>query len=97
MKKKHFPMVALVLGILLSLLATIGSVPMPNGNTRLPVLMLLLACEMGFIVTVIGGAMGFNQVRTAPDGRGMIAITAGCLLLAIAFAYLGLELWSTLK
>jgi hypothetical protein len=96
MKKNPFPMIALVLGIALSLLATFGSVPMANGNTRLPILMLLLISEFGFIVTAIGGGIGFNQLRQQSANPALLAITTGCLLLAIAFIYLGLELWSSL-
>ena len=96
MKKNHFPVIALVLGIMLSLLAVFGSTPMANGNTRLPTLMLLLASEFGFIVTLIGAAIGFNQLRLQSGSRSLAAISTGCILLAIGFVYLGLQLWSTL-
>jgi hypothetical protein len=96
MKKNPFPMIALVLGIVLSLMATFGSMPMANGNTRLPILMLLLTSEFGFIVTAIGGIIGFNQLRQQSGNTALLAITTGCALLAIAFVYLGLELWSGL-
>ncbi|MCW8964154.1 MAG: hypothetical protein OQL16_10170 [Gammaproteobacteria bacterium] len=97
MKKNPFPGIALTLGIVLSMLTLFGSTPMENGNTRLPVLMLLLACEFGFIVTLVGGIMGFNQLRKQAGNRALAAISTGCTLLAINFVYLGLQLWSALS
>lgn len=96
MKKNPFPLIALILGGGLSLLAAFGSTPMENGNTRLPILMLLLASEFGFIVTLIGGVIGFSQLRQQPGNRALVATASGCLLLTIAFVYLGLHLWATL-
>jgi len=96
MKKNPFPVIALSLGIMLSLLAVFGSTPMANGNTRLPILMLLLASEFGFIVTLIGGAIGFKQLRLQSGNHTLTTISTACMLLAVAFGYLGLKLWSTL-
>ena len=96
MKKTSFPYIALTLGTVLSILMLLGSEPMENGRTRLPLLMLLLASEFGFIVTLIGSGMGFNQIRKASLDNTLVAAAIGCLLLAAAFAYLGLQLWTTL-
>jgi len=97
MNKNRFPWIALVLGLMLSLLVAFGSMPAAGGHTRLPVLMLLLSCEFGFIVTLAGGATGLLQLRSQASQRTLIPVSVACLLLAIAFAYLGLELWSSLQ
>lgn len=97
MKTINFPYIAMALGLLLLVLLTRGSQTGDEGSTALPLLTLLIINECAFILCLIGSYIGIKNVRVATFNnrqRILYAITTAlCILLAIQFALIGIELW----
>lgn len=93
MKPVGFPMLALGLGLVLALLLLWGGAAGPAQAQRLPLLMMLLASELGFFVTAVGAGLGARSLLRGRASAGLLSVTLGCAALAAAFVALGLVLW----
>ena len=93
MKTNKFPHIALAIGFFLFLMVSFGTRLTPDGNTTLPLLVLLIACELGFIVTLIGGYVCFKHITSGQNKYSYIAMTFACLILALQFLLRGISLW----
>lgn len=83
--RQNFPTIALLVSVALLALVTFGG-PSPDGSIRLPLLMVLLACELGAIINVIAVYVGLPALRQRPPPwRALLRLTANLLLVA-AFA-----------
>lgn len=93
MKKEAFTWIALGIGLALAMLAIPASLPDADGNTALPLLTLLLINEFGFILTALGAAAGIRRLRDTRRRFALLAAVAGCVVLAVVFAWVGVALW----
>lgn len=93
MTKEKFPYIALALGLILTVVASQGSILQPSGKTTLPLLTLLVVCEFGGIVTAVGAYLGVK--RHLAQGFQLLPalISLSCLILAIQFLLRGIDLW----
>ena len=92
-KKEAVTWLALGLGLAIAMVALPGSQRDDSGNTTLPLLTLLLMNEFGFILAAAGAVLGIGQLRRNGLRFPLVAAVAGCVLLAVVFAGLGLSLW----
>jgi hypothetical protein len=90
---KSFTWVALGLGLLLGLALLASGITNPQGEYRLPLLMLLFMNEFGFIVTAIGAGMGFNKAIKKQANAPLMIASLGCAIMSAAFLWLGIALW----
>ena len=97
MKTYNFPYLALALGLFLLLLVIRGSEIDASGVTALPLLTLLIANECAFILTAAGTYIGLTQLKATGfklKQNPLYAMTTIlCILLAIQFTLLGINLW----
>jgi hypothetical protein len=92
MNRQNFPVIALLVSVALLALLTFGG-PGPDGGPRLPLLTLLLACELGAIINAIAVYAGLPAVRERPlPWRALMRLIANLLLVA-AFSLSLLSLW----
>ena len=91
--KQTYAALALGIGLALSLLLLVSGALLPGGERRLPLLTSLLVCEVGFIITAIGGGLGVHQIIQDRVWSARAWLTIGNLLLAINFARVALALW----
>lgn len=92
-KKEAVTWLALGIGLAVAMVVLPGSTRDESGNTTLPLLTLLLLNEFGFILAATGAALGVGQLRRTGLRFALLAAVAGCALLAVVFAGLGLSLW----
>lgn len=99
-KTYNFPYIALVLGLLLSLMITKGSELDSNtsdGETLLPLLTLLIINECAFFLTAAGTFIGVKHIISTnfkDSSKALYIITIVlCALLCIQFLLLGIKLW----
>lgn len=96
-KTYNFPYIALVLGLLLSLMITKGSQLDSNGETLLPLLTLLIINECAFFLTAAGTFIGVKHIISTnfkDSSKALYIITIVlCALLCIQFLLLGIKLW----
>ena len=59
----------------------------------LPLLMLLMIAEFGFFLNLIGAGLAVRQMMHQGVSAGVVLSASGCAVLAIGFAWLGLQLW----
>lgn len=95
MKKELYPSVALFLGITLLAAVTFGAKTSPQGLSVLPLLTLLLMSEFGFFVTAVGAYAGARQCLQRVTLRRLV-VSISNLILAVLFARLGLEHWTSI-
>lgn len=93
MKLASYPYIAVVLGVLLAAVTGYGSGSGTGDAPAIPLLTLLVVAEFGFFVTAIGAWLGIRFARAMNWNRTYLALTAVCTVLAIGFAYTGLQLW----
>lgn len=93
MNKHNFPHLALGIGLFLFLIVSYGSRINPDGNTYLPLLGLLIMCELAFILTLIGAYISFKQIFSGQNKYTYIAITIACALVSLQFLLRGISLW----
>ncbi|PCJ85121.1 MAG: hypothetical protein COA54_11950 [Thiotrichaceae bacterium] len=97
MKTINFPYLALALGLLLLLIVTRGSEVDAEGITALPLLTLLIINECGFFLTIAGIFIGLKQLKLTGFKLSLNPLytmtVALCILLAIQFTLLGINLW----
>jgi hypothetical protein len=83
--RKNFPTIALLVSVPL-LLAIIFGGDAGDGTTRLPLLMLLLICELGAVINAIAVVLGVMSLSDKPRPRGVVLRLAANALLAVDFA-----------
>ncbi len=88
-----FPWLALGLGLLIALVLIFGGAIGSETERRLPLLMLLMIAEFGFFLNLIGAWLAVRQMIRQGVGQGVMLSASGCTVLAIGFAWLGLQLW----
>ncbi len=93
MNKRVFPMIAAGIGLLLALVLARSMTVDEAGETGLPHLTLLFISEFGFLITVAGAWVGGRVWLATRGPLNMLLAAAGCAVLALAFLYLGIELW----
>jgi len=93
MKKTAFPWIALGLGLTLLAILVQAGATVRGGPYLLPLLTLLLMNEFGLIVSLIGAGIGFSAARKPGTPRALLFAAIGCILLVLAFAWLGITLW----
>ncbi len=94
MIKAPFPWIALGVGLLLLLLLLgTGALPSLREGRDLPLLTQLIMAEFGFFLTAIGAYRSVVQARAAGWRPALVLVLAGCVLLAVAFLWLGVQLW----
>jgi hypothetical protein len=93
MTTARFPTLALSVGLVLALVLLAAGGGDPAGEHRLPLLMLLLMSELGFIVTAIGAFVGIRGMRGEGPRLASLSVTLGCMTLAVGFVVMGLALW----
>lgn len=59
----------------------------------LPLLTRLMMNEFGFILCLIAVGLGLRQLRGAESGTRLWIPIGACAALAVAFGYLGIQLW----
>lgn len=93
MKTFNFPYIAFGLGLFLTIIVMKGSETGNDGSTLIPLLTLLVISEFAFFVTAAGAFIGIRHIRAVGFKFVYTAITALCLLAAVRFMLLGIELW----
>ena len=88
-----FPWLALGLGLLIALVLIFSGAIGSETERRLPLLFLLMIAEFGFFLNLIGAWLAVRQVVQQGVSQGAILSASGCTVLAIGFAWLGLQLW----
>ncbi len=92
MNRQNFPTIALLVSVALLALVTFGG-PNPDGSLRLPLLMVLLACELGAIINAIAVYVGLPALRQRPlPWRALLRLVANLLLVAV-FAWHLFAFW----
>lgn len=91
MKAERISWLALGFGLLLMMLL-LASGAVQGDQLKLPLLTLLMASELGFLVTLIGA---FQAVRTRSKlgVQWAMLVAIGCAALSLSFAWIGLSLW----
>ncbi|WP_295542830.1 hypothetical protein [uncultured Thiohalocapsa sp.] len=92
MNRHNFPTIAIAVSVPLLLIVIFGGGPAP-GETRVPLLALLLASELGLIINAVGAYFGLAALRTQPRPRGVLLRLAANLVLALDFGANLLAYW----
>lgn len=91
---RTYSWIALGVGVVLSTVLLVSSTLWsPEGQHTLPLLTSLLLCEVGFIATAIGFALGVHQLALRRRLSSHSWVMVANLLLALNFARMGLMLW----
>jgi hypothetical protein len=93
MVKKHFPLIASGIGLLLALVLMRASPSGTGSDAGLPPLTLLFISEFGFFLTAGGAWVAGRAWLEKRNLSAMLMIAACCLILCLAFVYFGLRLW----
>ncbi len=91
MKKHTIPLLASGIGVLLAIALARSGVS--SSEPLLPLLTLLFMCEFGFVLTAVGAWIGVRAWLVDRGKLGILLPAISCLLLALAFLYVGLGLW----
>jgi hypothetical protein len=95
MQQKTFPWLAAGIGLILALvLLRAGSVE--RSEPLLPPLMLLFISELGFFVTLLGAWSSARLWLAAREQWMLLLIGGACVVMSLAFLYLGIVFWSGL-
>jgi hypothetical protein len=93
MSQQNFPYLAAALGLLFAIVIAAAG-PGPAGEApRLPLLMLLLMAELGFILTAVGAGMGIRVLLRAGLRASLALLVLLCIALALWLALRGLAMW----
>jgi hypothetical protein len=92
MAKFPFPWLALGAGLLIALLLLMSMRAAP-GETVLPLLTQLLLAEFGFVLNAIGVWLGWRDLQHKGRSPANLLVLAGCVLMAVTLALLGISLW----
>ncbi|MDZ7754077.1 MAG: hypothetical protein U5S82_21165 [Gammaproteobacteria bacterium] len=95
MKTVYLPYLALGLGLFLLAVVILGSQPVAEGQSVLPLLTRLVISEFGFFLTAIGAWIGVRHALVEAPRPFYLVATGGCVLLALGFATWGIRLWPT--
>jgi hypothetical protein len=97
MKTINLPYLALALCLFLLTVVTWGSKTGSDGDTRLPLLTLLIFNECAFLLAVAGAFIGIKYLRSINFRFGLNPLysltTLLCTLLIVQFTLLGIQLW----
>ena len=93
MTKENFPHIAVILGLVLTVIVYKGSGLRDDGKTLIPLLTLLLITEFGAIVTTIGAYVGGKHFFATRQISGHTAVTILCVVLLVRFVIQGFHLW----
>lgn len=88
-----FPWLALGLGLVIAMVLISAGALGPEAGRGLPLLTLLMAAEFGFFLNAIGAGLAVRQMLQQGLNAGVILSASGCAVLAVGFAWLGLQLW----
>ncbi|NIW10310.1 MAG: hypothetical protein GWN33_06900 [Gammaproteobacteria bacterium] len=94
MSNQKFPLLAAGLGFLLALVFIQSGSRQSGLTDGLPLLTLLFLCEIGLIVTLIGGVMSGILWFKNRHNFAMLMNTIICLILSIYFIMTGIYIWS---
>jgi hypothetical protein len=92
MSKFPLPWLALGAGVLIALLLLMSMQAGPDA-APLPLLTQLLLAEFGFVLNVIGVWLGWRDLQRKGRTTAGLLVLAGCVLMALLLALLGLSLW----
>ena len=93
MKVTQFPWLALGIGLLFALIILQTDGHLPDSTGGLPLLMRLFMSEFAFLLNIAGLIISVREIFRHGPQFPVIAVAAGCLLLASFFFYLGITLW----
>jgi len=93
MKVIHFPYLALVLGIVMLLIVSIGRQVGPDGAVALPLLTLLVISEFAFFATGFGAYIGFKHSLAVGFKPIYSLVALLCAALSVRLMLLGIDLW----
>ncbi len=93
MNNMPFAWLGLGTGLLVMLGLLVSGAAGPAEHFRLPVLTLLIINEFGFFVTAIGAGTGIRRMLAQGSSSSMLLSVAGCVVLALGFVWLGIQLW----
>ena len=93
MTKENFPYIALVLGVMLMLVVSVGEQTNETNTTRLPLLTLLIVSEFAFFLTAIGAYISIKQILSVGFNWKVFVVAGLCVLSAITFLVKGISLW----
>ncbi len=91
--KRFFPWLALGLGLVTGLLLMRFGPLSPQQDIQLPLLTALILNEFAFILNVIAAGMGVRDLLAQGLDLRRILVLLGNLILAVAFLWLGIEMW----
>lgn len=94
MKTIYFPYIALTMGVTFMLIISMGSQTDNSGATVVPLLTLLVMNEFAFIANLVGGYIGIKHTISVGAKPVYTTATIVCVLLAVRFLLLGIDLWS---
>jgi hypothetical protein len=92
MDRQQFQIIVLLVSVALLTLITLGG-PGPDGQARLPLLLLMLASELGAILNAISVYAGLPVLRERPLPRRPLLRLAAHLLLVVVFVLNLVDLW----
>ena len=95
--KMSFPWLALGLGLVIAAVLGLGGAVDPAAGPVLPLLLLLLLNEFGFVLTAIGAGLALRDASRTGFSPTLLMLIAGCAVLAAGFLWLGLRLWPGLS
>ncbi len=96
MKQTTIPVLTTAVGVIIALLLIGAGATAPQGEQKLPLLMLLFASELGFLVTLGGAIYGIKLWQQQQREKRFLLFGAlAGFVLAAALLVLGLTLWFT--
>ena len=95
MKQTTIPVLTTAVGVIIAFLLVGAGATAPQGEQKLPLLMLLFASELGFLVTLGGAIYGIRLWQQQREKRFLLFGALAGFALAAALLVLGLTLWFT--
>ncbi len=95
MKQTTIPVLTTAVGVIITLLLIGAGATAPQGQQKLPLLMLLFASELGFLVTLGGAIFSIKLWQQQREKRFLLFGALAGFILAAALLVLGLTLWFT--
>jgi hypothetical protein len=91
--KEAYPRLALTLGLVIALVLLATGGADLSSAPAIPLLTVLILCEFGFILTAIGAFTAVRRLIAGGFAARALSEALGCIVLAVAFAALGLARW----
>lgn len=91
--KTPFCYIAIALALPLLILLILSAPESSGGETRLPLLTILIISEFGAIVTAVGAFTGFRKMLNSGNNYYLLITSICCTLIAIKFLHLGVTYW----